>query len=296
VTIRSRAVGIRSRAERYAAAAEASRQDHGTVDALYVMFDRDSEIGGGIMAGSLAYRLFIWFLPFSLVVVAGIGIGADVASESPASAARSLGLRGVVSKSVAEASQTSSRWYAILIGIPILLWATRGLLRALVVIHRLVWGDPRGVTQKATPGRTLRFLVLVLLYFPIRELAAHVESWSGSPVLKTVVGLAGVFGWWLLCSLRLPHRDVPWHALIPGAVVMAVGLELVASLGTYLIATRVNSGESAYGVLGVAAGLLFGLYLVSRLVVASAIVNATIWERRHPGSDPAEEDRITQMG
>ena len=180
MTIRSRAVGIRSRAERYAAAAEASRQDHGTVDALYVMFDRDSEIGGGIMAGSLAYRLFIWFLPFSLVVVAGIGIGADVASESPASAARSLGLRGVVSKSIAEASQTSSRWYAILIGIPILLWATRGLLRALVVVHRLVWGDPRGVTQKATPGRTLRFLVLVLLYFPIRELAAHVESWSGS--------------------------------------------------------------------------------------------------------------------
>ena len=50
------------------------------------MVDRDSEVGGGIMAGSLAYRLFIWLLPFSLVLVAGIGIGADVASESTASA------------------------------------------------------------------------------------------------------------------------------------------------------------------------------------------------------------------
>jgi uncharacterized BrkB/YihY/UPF0761 family membrane protein len=42
----------------------------------------------------------------------------------------------------------------------------------------------------------------------------------------------------------------------------------------------VNSSQSAYGVLGVAAGLLFGLFLISRLVVASAVLNATIWERR----------------
>jgi uncharacterized BrkB/YihY/UPF0761 family membrane protein len=282
MTIRSRAVGVKTRAEHYAAVAEASREEHGTVDALYVMVDRDSEIGGGILAGSLAYRLFIWFLPFSLVVVAGIGLGAEVVSESPTSAARSLGLRGVVSNSIAEASQSSSRWYAIVIGIPILLWATRGLLRALVVIHRLVWGDPRLLTHKATPARILRFLVLILLYFPVRELAAYAGSRSGSYLVQTVVGLVGIFGWWLLCSLRLPHRDVPWYALIPGAIVVAVGLELISNLGTYLIATRVNSSESAYGVLGVAAGLLFGLYLVSRLIVAAAIVNETVWERRHP--------------
>jgi len=290
VTIRSRAVGIRTRAEHYASVAEASREKHGSVDALYVMFDRDSEIGGGLLAGSLAYRLFIWFLPFSLVVVAGIGFGADLASESPTSAARSLGLRGIVSNSIAEASQSSSRWYAIVIGIPILLWATRSLLRALVVAHRLVWGDPRLVTHKATPGRTLRFLVLILLYFPVRELAAYVGSRSGSYLAQTVVGLVGVFGWWLLCSLQLPHRDVPWHALIPGAIIVAVGFELISNLGTYLIATRVNSGQSAYGVLGVAAGLLFGLYLVSRIIVASAVVNATVWERRHP----PQPDELTQ--
>ena len=54
------------------------------------------------MAGALAYRLFIWLLPFALVVVGGIGVAADVSSESPASAARSLGLTGIVANSVAE--------------------------------------------------------------------------------------------------------------------------------------------------------------------------------------------------
>ena len=286
MTIRSRAVDVQSAAKRYAERAEASRASHGSVDAVYVMFDRDSEVGGGIMAGSLAYRLFIWLLPFSLVVVAGIGLGTDLTSESAASATRSLGLRGLVAKSVAESSQSSSRWYAFVIGIPVLIWATRNLLRSLVVVHRLVWGDPRGLGQRVTLRATARFLVLALVYFVILELASHVGSWTGSYILRAVVAFAGLFGWWLVVSLRLPHHDAPWHALVPGAILMAIGLELISGLGSWFIASRVNSSQSAYGVLGVAAGLLFGLFLISRLVVASAVLNATIWERQ---SRPAAE-------
>jgi uncharacterized BrkB/YihY/UPF0761 family membrane protein len=61
---------------------------------------------------------------------------------------------------------------------------------------------------------------------------------------------------------------------------MAVGLELLSIVLTYVIEPRIASSESTYGALGVAATLLFGLYLVSRLVVASAMVNVAIWERR----------------
>jgi uncharacterized BrkB/YihY/UPF0761 family membrane protein len=280
MTIKTRATDLQATAKRYAERAEASRQSHGSIDAVYVMVDRDAEVGGGIMAGSLAYRLFIWLLPFSLVVVAGIGLGTDLTSESAASATRSLGLRGLVAKSVAESSQSSSRWYALVIGIPVLIWATRNLLRALVVVHRLVWGDPRGLTHRVTPRATARFLVLALVYFLVLEFASHVGSWTGSYILRVVVAFAGLFGWWLVISLRLPHQDAPWHALVPGALLMAVGLELISGLGSWFIASRVNSSQSAYGVLGVAAGLLFGLFLISRLVVASAVLNATIWERR----------------
>jgi membrane protein len=285
VTIRSRAVDVQAAAKRYAERAEASRQSHGSIDAVYAMVDRDGKVGGGIMAGSLAYRLFIWLLPFSLVVVAGIGLGTDLTSETAASATRSLGLRGLVAKSVAESSQSSSRWYALVIGIPVLIWATRNLLRALVIVHRLVWGDPRGLAQKVTMRATARFFVLALAYFVILELASHVGSWTGSYILKVIVAFAGIFGWWLVVSLRLPHHAAPWYALVPGAILVAIGLELISGLGSYFIATRVNSSQSAYGVLGVAAGLLFGLFLISRLVVASAVINATVWERRHPAPE-----------
>jgi uncharacterized BrkB/YihY/UPF0761 family membrane protein len=276
----SRVAAIRARARRVAERAEASRGRHGSVDTVYVMVDRDSEVGGGIMAGALAYRIFIWLLPFGLVVVGGIGVASQAASESPESAAKSLGLHGLVSNSVAEAARGSSRWYALLIGIPILVWATRNLLKALVVVHRLVWGDPHPTAPKATIGATLRLLVLLVGYFVVVEFARAVESWTGNVIASTLVGGLGLFGWWLLISTRLPHRNAPWRALVPGAILMAVGLELMAILVTYAIEPRIASSQNAYGALGVAATLLFGLYLISRLVVASAILDAIVWDGR----------------
>ena len=274
-----RAEEMKARARRYAERAEAMRAEHGSVDTVYVIADRDSEVGGGLMAGALAYRIFIWLLPFSLVVVAGIGIAAST-SETPESAARSLGLQGVVASSVAQAARGSSRWYALLIGIPILLWATRALLKAIVVVHRLVWGDLRRTVPRPTVGATFLFLAMLVAYFAIFELARAVGSWTGSVALRLLVTFLGLVGWWLVLSMRLPHRGVPWSALVPGALLMAVGLELLTSIGTFLIAPRVESSQRAYGALGIAAALLFGLYLISRLVVASAVVNVTVWERR----------------
>ena len=228
MSVRSRAAGhARPREEAYAERVEGSRQAHGSVDAAFRIFDRDSEIGGGIMAGSLAYRLFIWLLPFSLVVVGGIGFGAGAADESPASAARSLGLRGVVASSVAEASQARRGGTRSRSGSDPDLGdegpAARARRRAPARV-----GRPAAVVPKATLSATFRFLGMFLLYFLLRELASNVGAWTGSFVLKTLVGLVSMFGWWLLVSLQLPHRGTSWRALVPGAILVAVGLELLS--------------------------------------------------------------------
>jgi membrane protein len=271
---------LRERAKRAAQRAEEMRRRHRTVDGVFVLADRDSDVGGGIMAGSLAYRIFIWMLPFALVVVGGIGLAAAASVESPEDATRALGLHGIVSNSVAEAARSSSRWYALLIGIPVLVWTTRGLLRALIVVHRLVWGDPRRGVPKATFGASLQLLGMLVVFFAIRELARDVGSWSGSVVVEALFGLAAVSGWWLLLSVRLPHRGAPWRDLVPGAILVGVGFEVISIVGIYVITPRIESSQSAYGALGLAATLLFGLYIVSRLIVASAVLNATVREQR----------------
>ena len=270
-----------ARAERVRVRAQDERQRHGSVDAVFEMVDRDGEVGGGIIAGALAYRLFIWLLPLTLVAVAGLGIAADASSESPGSAARSLGLSGLVSASVADAAEGSGRWYALLIGVPVLVYTTRGVLRVLIGAHRLVWTDIRASAPRATLVETLRLLALLLCFPVITTTANAARAWSTGPgVLVSVVAIVPFAGVWLLITMRLPHRGADWKALIPGALFFALGAVVLQAVIAYAIAPYSIAKQGTYGVLGAAAALLFALYLVSRLVVASAVLGATLWERR----------------
>ena len=278
---RARKQALQARAQRISDRANAERSRHASLDALYDTIDRDSEVGGGIIAGALAYRFFIWLLPFALVLVAGLGIAADAASTSPDDAARTLGLAGLVSGSIASAAKSSSRWYALLVGIPILVYATRSLLRTLIAAHRLVWGDLRAAAPRPTLGATMRLLGLLLLVFASSGLAGTARAHSPALGLLASVALAAAYvGIWLLVSQRLPHRRARWTALVPGAVVVGAGLELVQLVAAYVLAPMSLNKQGTYGALGIAAGLLLGLYLVGRVLVAAAALSATLWERR----------------
>jgi uncharacterized BrkB/YihY/UPF0761 family membrane protein len=278
---RLRAGALKARGERLAARAEAERARHASVDAVFEMVDRDIEVGGGIIAGALAYRFFIWLLPFALVAVAGLGIAADAASESPQHAAKSLGLSGLVSNSVASAADSSARWYALLIGIPVLLFATRSVLRVLIGAHRLVWVDVRAGAPKPTVRASLTLLAVLLALYAFSGLASAARAWSGGPGVLATLAIGSVYvGAWVLVSLRLPHRDAGWAALLPGAVLFGIGVELLQVVTAYVIAPWALAKQGTYGALGVAAALLFGLFLMARLVVGAAVVNATLWERR----------------
>lgn len=280
---RQTAAALRARAQQLEERAQAERSSHKSVDAAFEMIDRDSEVGGGIMAGALAYRFFIWLLPLALVAVAGLGIAADSASESPESAAESIGLDDLVSSSVANAASSPNRWYALLVGIPILLWTTRSLLRVLIGAHRLVWTDVRSAASRATAGGTLRLLALLLGFVLVSSLAGAVRAWSpGVGVLSTLLIALPYAGIWLLISLRLPHRDATTAALIPGALLFGLGLELLHLFAAYVLEPYALNKQGTYGSLGAAAALLFAIFLGARLMIGAAVLNATLWSRRDP--------------
>jgi len=293
---RASAETVRSTAERVAARAALERRRHGTVDAAFEMVDHDSEVGGGIMAGALAYRLFIWLLPFSLVAVAGLGFAAEANSETPADTAQWMGLAGIVSSSVANAASSSARWYALFIGVPLLVYATRSLLRTLIVTHRLVWSDLRGTVPKPTLPSTLLLLLVLLAYFFVTGLANLARGWSPGGGLLVTLLVPIVYGaLWLLVSERLPHRTATRRDLLPGAVLFGLGIEVLQVVGAYFIAPQAESRQSTYGSLGIAAALLLGLFLISRLLIGTAVANSTLVRRRELAAEararPAERDR-----
>jgi membrane protein len=279
--MRAQAAALREHVERLERRAQAERGRHESVDAVFAMADRDMELGGGIIAGALAYRLFIWLLPLALVAVAGLGIAAEARSETPQDAAESLGMAGLVSNSIANAAKGSSRWYALAIGIPVLIYTTRGVLRVLIGSHRILWGDLRSAAPKPTLVASLRLLVL-LLSFPVASVVAStVRAWSpGAGLLASLVATLPYAGLWLLISIRLPHRAAAWTDLIPGALLFGFGIEVIQLVAAYFLAPYAIAKQGTYGALGVAAALLFALYLASRLAVSAAVLNATLWERR----------------
>lgn len=94
--------------------------------------------------------------------------------------------------------------------------------------------------------------------------------------------------WWGV-SRALPHDSrAGWLALLPGALLVGLGAWVLHVASVYLLARRIASASDLYGSLGIAAALLVWLYLLGRLVVAGAMVNATLWERR-----TGRMDRVT---
>ncbi len=284
------AAGIQTRREALEKRAQRERGHHGSVDAVFEMVDRDIEFGGGIIAGALAFRLFIWLLPFGLVLVGGLGITASAASESPEHTAGNLGFAGLVSNSVSSAADGTAHWYALLVGVPVLVYATRSVLRVLIGSHRILWGDARHAAPKPTILAALKLLAYLLSLFVVAGLAGALRAWSPGPgVLATLIGILPFALIWLLISLDLPHRGSSWTALVPGALLFAGGTEVIQIGAAYLLAPYAIAKEGTYGALGLAAALLLALFFVSRLVVGAAILNATLWERQARGQTGASE-------
>ena len=131
---------LRARAARVGRRLEERFGQRPVVSAVRDVALLDRAVAGGELAGALAYRLFLWFLPFVLVLVAGLGVYSDASDRTPREVADELGLAGLVVQSVSEAATSSARWYALLIGLPVLLYLTRTVLRTVVAVHRLAWG------------------------------------------------------------------------------------------------------------------------------------------------------------
>ena len=86
----------------------------------------------------------------------------------------------------------------------------------------------------------------------------------------------------------LPRRAERWQELVPGAVLVAVGAQLISLAVVFYFAPKIGRSSELYGTLGTASVLLVWLYLVARLITSGAFLNATLWERRH-GLEPEPE-------
>jgi uncharacterized BrkB/YihY/UPF0761 family membrane protein len=265
--------------------AQTERGRHGWLDATFEVADRDVEVAGGIIAGALAYRFFLWLLPAGLVFVGGLGAVADMTSRSPKSIGATLGIAGIVSSSLKSASQSNSPWYALIVGVPILLYATRSVLRVLIGTHRLVWGDIKAARPKPKFVDAAKLLGVFVGFFILAGLAGWArERSTAAGVIATVGVSVGFTGLWLWTATKLPHRGAGWRDLVPGAVAVGVGIAILQVAAAYLLAPYALEKQGTYGALGMAAAMLLSLWALGRLIVGGAEINATLLDRKQRGA------------
>jgi uncharacterized BrkB/YihY/UPF0761 family membrane protein len=269
---------VRARARDVPARLTAARSRHASVDMSFDLLERDRRLAASVLAGGIAFRLFLWLLPLALLLGGALGF---TSSDSSKEIAQQLGLTATAANAVGESVQEAGegRWALLLIGVCALLWTSSRSVLAVQRVYALVWGVPP--SRAGNPLKeALAFsgACLVLLAIPsgagrLRDLAA------GPGILVALLAPAAFFGIWLWISASLPHDDAPLRALVPGALLAALGVQVIHVFAVFYIAAKLERASALYGGLGMAATLLFVLYVVGRLVVSSALLNAELWRR-----------------
>jgi uncharacterized BrkB/YihY/UPF0761 family membrane protein len=259
---------------------ERARERSAVLDVGFQTLERDSDIGGGILSGALAYRLFVFALPLSFFLVAAIGLLADLAGRSPESVGENVGFAGAVAQQVATAAGSSSNWWVALVSFAVLVYVTWVLLRALAIVHALAW-NRSAASVKVSPRSFAIFAAALVAQLALVGLVGRLrQATEVGDVAALPLFMIGVGAVWLAISAQLPHSQARWTDLIPGAGVYALGALAVQVFSAYLLGRLLESKASTYGALGAAAAVLLGLFLIGRVAVASAVLNATLFERR----------------
>jgi uncharacterized BrkB/YihY/UPF0761 family membrane protein len=286
---KARAAAVRARGRALQGALEQRRPRYAAVEIAFRWLRRDKEIAGGVLGGGLAYRFFFWGLALTYLLAGGLGFGA-AAGEDVEAAAESIGLTAALAATIAEAAEQSesARWWLVLSGAVLVLWFSFGLLTGLRLVHAAAWRVP------PSPLRDLPRAMAFVVAAPLALIAATaLAGWAransaGSVGVLSSLALGACFGAvWLWASMRLPSREARWTAFLPGAIVVGLGIEGLYVFTVYYLEKKLANASELYGALGLATTTLFYFFLVGRIVVWGAELNAVASDVRHERREDA---------
>jgi len=248
-------------------------------------YQRDRDIGGAVLAGAIAFRVFVWLLAASLVAVAGLGFVA-AAGQSSSEVSTNLGVTAFAASSVSQAASDvqRSRWILLGLGLWALYSASKHALRSMWVTSALVWRVP--MTKPPTVAGVAGYNAVFLTLVATTAAASRLRDLLPGPGLGITLAVVLVFGLLMWAGLLgLPRPNLPYTAVLPGATVLALGLQAMHLISLFYLPHAVENSSETYGSLGIAVSMLLWLYLYGRLVVFAGVLNATLWERYHEAGD-----------
>lgn len=275
------------------------------IGAALAVQERFGEIRGTALANGIALQIFVSLFPLLVGAVAILGFVSAGDPEFVTSTIERLELSGDIAEQFSEAIATAedSRRAASIIGIVGLLYSGLNLVAAVQRSVDAAWQTHgRGLRNKL---RALLWLVGAVVILACSVAASAMVSIlpTGAAFVSPLLGLTVDMALFLWTFSALGRVDVGVKGRLPGAVLCAVGLEILKFVGGFYVPMLVSDASALYGSLGVVFAALAWLAIFGRLLVYGSVLNVVTWERRHgtsrvalavpsvPGSIPVTANR-----
>lgn len=267
----------------------------------------------GNLAALISYYAFFSFFPLLLAFVTVLGF---VLAGNPDTERRVMhtiteqfpALGGQI---VPAGKPITGSGFGLAVGLVLAVWAGLAVANAAQNGFNTVWQVPLA-DRPGLLRRTLRSIALVavlgvniLVTTAISTLSSGATSLRvgldvGARLLLVAGSLAVNVAMFTLAFRLLTERHVRFRTVIPGAVLAAVGWQVLQWFGGYFITRKLSSSGSTYGTFAVVIGLLTWFFILGQLVLAATELNVVaarrLWPRSLAGPPTTDADRRAYRG
>jgi membrane protein len=267
----------------------------------FAVFKRFGEHGGGRLVTTISYWSFFSIFPLLLAFVSVLNIVLEDRPETRRDLVDgALGQVPVLGTELAESgSALGGSALTVAAGIALAVWSGLAAALALQTAVDEVWDTPmferpNGVVQRA---RGLAFLVILAVGLSASTLTISATETISSGIATQIGALLVTFvidvvillaTYWMLTTGRNSLRE-----LLPGTLVAGAVLVVLQLVGRWVVTRYISGASDTYGTFAVVIALLSWFYLVSRVVLLGAELNAVLahrlWPRSLVGSAPVSD-------
>jgi len=244
--------------------------------------ERFSELRGGYLASAITLAAFVSLFPLLLLATAVVGWFSVRSFDLAGRVIFELGLSGDAAKAVRTAVATAAEGRGIAgpLGAIGLLWSGLGMVAAIEYAFDEVWQvSGRGWRDKLRGLLWLGGATVVFVGSFALSAALRLTPWAGLFTVPVALLVNVVLWTWTL--KQLTRLDLPWRAHFAGAVLGAIGFEMLKIVGAVYVPRAVASSSALYGSIGTVFATLAWLLLLGRLTVYAATLNVVRWEQQH---------------
>lgn len=170
------------------------------LDIALRIYQRDRESAGTVVGSAVAFRLFLFFVPFVLFIVGLLGFLRTWSTTE--GMAEQAGVTGQLAIQIdaALSQPNSSRWIATLLGLIGMVWAGRSLSRVMVSASCLAWRLPvlAKASMRVVGGVVGVFAGIGLIVTIMNRVRAELGLAAAGLSFLAVVVVYGV-AWGVLC-------------------------------------------------------------------------------------------------